>query len=363
MKLKNLKVNYIIIFTLFILVTFLVVNSTSGFTNQESYDIVIIAGQSNAVGFGTRNHSSKTKFGATSSEDLPDSNIKMYCKDGNIRNAVHPFDHLYDWNSKKYRAPISGSSSSDNCNEVGFGLTFSKEYLKSAKKVNSKVLLVGCAYGGTSFSKPQRLNSSNGIWWRTTDDPNYLFTDTNIRGSVRSLYLWTKEKITNMKAKVGPNSKVVAILWHQGEGDTDFCMTNRTNKNLYISYINTLFASLRTDIRTLFPNSTSVPILLGGLSPELIRKRDKNHSFRPGMNSTSGMTYFIQNSVVPSIQNAYFVPSDPIPNSKFTDYLEGDNEVNSAGDTTKENRSHVHFSASSQREFGKRYAYILNRIL
>jgi hypothetical protein len=166
-----------------------------------------------------------------------------------------------------------------------------------------------------------------------------------------------------MKAKVGPNSKVVAILWHQGEGDTDFCMTNKTNKNLYISYINTLFASLRTDIRTLFPNSRSVPILLGGLSPELIRKRDKNHSFRSGMNSTSGMTYFIQNSVVPSIPNAYFVPSDPIPNSKFTDYLEGDNEVNSAGDTTKENRSHVHFSASSQREFGKRYAYILNRIL
>ena len=57
-----------------------------------------------------------------------------------------------------------------------------------------------------------------------------------------------------------------------------------------------------------------------------------------------------------------FVPSDPIPNSKFTDYLEGDNEVNSAGDTVKENRSHIHFSATSQREFGKRYAYIFNSI-
>ena len=138
MKSKSFKVNYIIIFTILILTTFLLINSTSGFTGQESYDIVIIAGQSNAVGFGTRNHSSKTKFGATSSEDLTDNSIKMYCNDGNIRNAVHPFDHLYNWNSKKYVAPISGSSSSDNCNEVGFGLTFSKEYLKSTKKINKK---------------------------------------------------------------------------------------------------------------------------------------------------------------------------------------------------------------------------------
>jgi len=362
MKSKSFKLNYIIIFTILILTTFLLINSTSGFTGEESYDIVIIAGQSNAVGFGTRNHSSKTKFGATSSEDLPDSNIKMYCKDGNIRNAVHPFDHLYDWNSKKYVAPISGSSSSDNCNKVGFGLTFSKDYLKSTKKINSKVLVVGCAYGGTSFSKARRLNSTSALWWRTTDDNNYLFTDTNTRGSVRSLYLMAKEKITNMKTKVGPNSKVVAILWHQGEGDSDFCMANETNKNLYINYINTLFTSLRTDIANLFPNSTNVPILLGGLSPELIRKRDKNHTFRSGMNSTSGMSYFIENRVVPSITSAYFVSSNPIPNSKFTDYLEGDNEVNSAGDTTKENRSHVHFSASSQREFGKRYAHIFNNI-
>jgi hypothetical protein len=39
-----------------------------------------------------------------------------------------------------------------------------------------------------------------------------------------------------------------------------------------------------------------------------------------------------------------------------------DNEIDSAGNTIKENRSHVHFSASSQREFGKRYAYIFNKI-
>jgi len=364
MKRKNFKVNYIIIFIILVITSFLVVYSTSGFTSSESYDIVIIAGQSNSVGYGTRNHTSNTRYGAISDEDRPTNNVKMYCNDGVIRNAVYPVDNLYNWNSKRYVPPKTGSNvgnSFDNCNPVGFGLSFSKEYLNSPKKINSKVLIVGCGYGGSGFSKPLKLNKSFGYWWRPTDVSGHLFTDTNTTGTVKSLYLMAKQKITDMKAKVGDRSKVVGILWHQGESDSKYCMENETNKLAYINYINTLFSDLRRDIRTLFPNSTNVPILLGGLSPELVYNRI-NHTLRSGESQTNNMTSFIQSRVVPSISNAHFVSSGPISGSKFKDYLEGDNEINSAGITVKENTSHVHISATSQREFGKRYAYIFNNI-
>lgn len=363
MKRKNFKVNYTIIFIILIVTTFLLVNSTSGFTNPtESYDIVIIAGQSNSVGYGTRNHSTNTRYGAISDEDRPTNDVKMYCNDGVIRNAVYPIDNLYNWNSKRYVPPIRESSSSENCNAVGFGLSFSKEYLRSPKKINSKVLIVGCGYGGSGFSKPLKLNKSFGYWWRPTDVSGHLFTDTNTTGTVKSLYLMAKQKITDMKAKVGNSSRVVAILWHQGESDSAYCIANETNKMAYINYINTLFTDLRRDIRNLFPNSTNVPILLGGLSPELVYNRI-NHTLKPGMSETNNMTSFIQTRVVPSISNAHFVSSGPISgSSRFTDYLEGDNEIDSSGNTVKINRSHVHISATSQREFGRRYAHIFNSI-
>ena len=178
-----------------------------------------------------------------------------------------------------------------------------------------------------------------------------------------------KQKITEMKTKVGPNSKVVAILWHQGENDIVFCGESDTNKRVYINYINRLFSDIRNDIRSLFPNSTTVPILLGGLSPEIIRNRN-GHNLKSNYNQNRDMSYFIKNNVVPSISNSYFVSSEPIPNSTFTNYLEGDNELDSNGNPyrdssnniIRDNRSYVHLSATSQRNLGKRYFYIFNLI-
>jgi hypothetical protein len=377
MKNKNYKIIYLIIFIL-ILCSFLIYNSQIGFSvvaPSESYDIIIIAGQSNSIGYGTRNHSSPRLYGASINipDDNPSNMIKMYCNNDNIINASHPFEHLSNWDSKIYVPPKTGptvGNSSANCNAVGFGLTFSKKYLISPKKTNTnKVLIIGCGYGGTGFSGS---DSNKRFWWKPEDNPNYTYSDGSI-GLVRSLYLITKEKITNMSSRVGANSKVVAILWHQGEYDKEFCMRNQENKNRYITDINRLFSDLRSDIVELFPNSTSVPILIGGLSPELDRKRNREHSFRTDNNSnaTSGMTYFIKTSVVPSITNAHFVSCEPISGSLYRDYLEGDNELDANGDPYRDkrdnkiirvNRTHVHFSATSLRELGKRYAYIFDRI-
>jgi hypothetical protein len=306
--------------------------------NLPSYDIFIIAGQSNSVGYGTRNKNYHL-YGSLKNyiDDIPQNNIQMYLNNGNIINAVHPVDHLSNFISKKYKSPIiNGGKSSNNSNYVGFGLTFAKKYIDSQNKTNSKVLLVGCGYGGTGFLQPR---SDIPYWWNPTDNLNYTFSD-NKKGVVKSLYLMTKQKITEMRTKVGSNSRVVGILWHQGERDNNECAKNSTNKNEYIFRINRLFRDLRNDIKNLFPNSTNVPILLGGLSPELVRRR-KDHQFRPDYNQDKDMTYFIQNSVVPSIPNAHFVSSSPIPNSPFNTYLEGDNELDANGNPYKDNSGRI----------------------
>jgi hypothetical protein len=379
MRSKKFTANIYIILFIIVLCSFLIYNSQSGFTAApalQTYDIIIIAGQSNSVGYGTRNHSLPNYYGAhpNNPDDQISNRVKMYCNDGVIRNASHPFDHLLTWSDRTYRPPrVGGGNYFQNCNPVGFGLTFAKRYLQNKGDPNKKVIVVGCGYGGTGFSEAKE---NIRFWWKPNDEPNYRFRN-GTTGLVKSLDLITRQKISDMSTKVSSNSRVVAILWHQGESDKDYCMANQANKDTYISNINTLFTNLRTHIRTLYPTSNP-PILVGGLSPELDRRRI-DHSFRTDnrSNPTSGMTYFIRTSVVPflngatGVRNVHFVSCEPIPNSIYQDYLEGDNELdargepyrgNAPGQNIRVNNGHVHLSATSQREFGKRYAYILNSI-
>jgi len=368
-----------ILIVIIILISFLLINNEESFeatSNLETYDIIIIAGQSNSVGFGRRNHLTPTLFGATSSEDLPDPNIDMYCKNGTIRKAQHPIDSLYGWNSRNCIVPKTGitpglgpvGNSFDNSNAVGLSLQFAKEYIKSNKKTNSKALIVGCGMGGTGFINPV---SRIPYWWRPANSTTHNYVDDkgnpqrdsrdNIVTSkiVTSLYLMTKTKLTEMKAKVNPNSKVVAILWHQGESDSGECAMNEKNRLDYIRYINRLFSDLRNDIKTLFPNSTNVPILMGGMCPEMYRNRITRK-----ISQTSHfklMSEFIKNRVVPSITNCKFVSAEPMePLNRFNRYLEGNSQMDAQGKVTDAKDDNIHFSATSLREFGKRYFSVFN---
>ena len=155
-----------------------------------------------------------------------------------------------------------------------------------------------------------------------------------------------------MSSNVGSNSKVRAILWHQGEIETSSLNSN------YIREINTLFTNMRNDIRTLFPTSSNVPVLIGGLSLESHRNRITGvFSNSPSKRFND----FLQSNVVPTIPNCRFVPSGPMPG--FNRYLEGDSEMDANGQITKINRTNGHFSATSQREFGKRYFNVFNSMV
>lgn len=381
-KKKFNHVKYVVLILIIVLVSFLLINNTESFqvpSTLNTYDIIITAGQSNSVGFGRRNHTTNNKYGAISQEDLPDPNIDLYCKNRTIRTAQHPVDSLYGWNSRDCKVPKTGptvGNSVDNCNAVGYSLQFAKEYIKSNKKINSKALIVGCGFGGTGFINPA---SNNPYWWRPADSTTHNYVDDNgnpqrdshgnivTNRRVSSLYLMTKTKLTEMKATVNPNSRVVAILWHQGESDATECATNEQNRLAYIQYINRLFSDLRNDIRTLFPNSTNVPVLIGGMCPDTYRNRITRIE-RP-TSTTKIMTEFIKNRVVPSITNCKFVSAEPMePLSRFNRYLEGNSNMNAEGRVTdmkdgKINDDNVHFSATSLREFGKRYFSVFNTMV
>ena len=357
----------------------------------ETYDIFIIMGQSNSAGAGSRNHDNTDnpiKYGAyfdasgyLYKDDKPDDRIKTLSlrltNNYGIIPATIPIPQLYGWDQRSIVQPIEGTPApivgvdpSYQCNSVGFYLTFAKEHL--LLNPCKKVLIIGCGRGATGMFRP----SSDNYFWRINDNPTYKYTkppssgtscrdplpsDTQV--SVKSLYQWSLLKIQAAATHVHPNSKVLGVLWHQGENDSDNC-----GRSQYRFYINELYTRLRADIKRIFPNSLSnVPILMGGFCPDGYRSNRGPTATTNTEANLYKMNTLIKDTITNPrhanyIANTYFVSTDPIPESPFTNYLEGDSTKDASGRDIRTNHGHIHFSATSQREFGKRYYYIFNKI-
>ena len=324
-------------------------------------------GQSNSNGAGSRNvGSNSTMYGARTTsipDDRIDDDIKMFDTHDNnkIKPAQHPISTLPTYVRFKSGAS-DGSTDKRNCNSVGFGLTFAKKYKSYDRKTpGAKIMIASCGYGGTGFGIPSK---SRPYWWNVNDQTvTFRNDDLTIieRGVAKSLYLITKDKLNKLKKNIHPNSKVVAILWHQGENDIGMSFQQIQN-NPYITAINNLFRTLRTDIKVMFPRSSNnVPILLGGLCPDTY-KNDNGTYQNENDNGFKRMTTFIKDHVVPSIPNAHFVSAEPIRYSSYTRYLEGDKGISGPDQTVNDNNHTIHFSADSLREFGKRYYSVFSRI-
>ena len=120
---KNILIYYFII--IIILSSLLYVRlQNEHFTNSSVvYDIIILAGQSNSIGRGTRNHQAQSTthvadYGRTSADN---ENIKIKQIDirGNIAPGVEPISAF----------PSGGK----NQPTLGHGLSFAKEYLRKFK--------------------------------------------------------------------------------------------------------------------------------------------------------------------------------------------------------------------------------------
>jgi hypothetical protein len=205
------------------------------------YDIVIVAGQSNAVGAGLGPY--------TDSYKTPRVDARIFQVGRNIPNCVlddgkvvAASDVLEHWNN----CPSSGG--------IGFGMAFARRWVIHNLANDRNVLIVPAAYGGTSLN--QWVDSSV------------------IMDKTANLYQDLIKKTRFALAAGGSQNRIVAILWLQGESDVLACVANPTlyplcdynnYTHVWIQWINrtsNLFHSFRQQF-----SASTIPIAAGGFVP------------------------------------------------------------------------------------------------
>jgi hypothetical protein len=369
MKKNKFLTTILIISLLFISLLILSSNTIEKFQaitpTSQVYDIIIVAGQSNAIGSGRRNVCDSTSLPGCTAVDLR--------RDSSRSRAITSIPNSYDsTNSRIKQFSSENTTVVANRNKiidmkeplqhfsqrteasVSFTFHFAKEYLARRSMGSRQVLIVGCAWSGTS------IFPAGGVFWKKPTARDNL---TN------SLYHKTVQRLRNVKNQLAPtnNSKVVAFLWHQGESDMRYATSSEANKTAYKSALKESLTGMRTEIMSIFNNNNSgyrYPILLGGLS------YDKEFNRITGVRDTTqfreAMSQVISEVSNPSdpnyIPKSTFVSSNRIDEGGFNRRLEGNTRMDASGNNLEFDDNN-HFSATANREFGKRYYYKYSLII
>ena len=366
MRKNKFLTTVLIVSLLFISLLILSSNTIENFQattpTTQVYDIIIVAGQSNALGSGIRNVCDSTSLPGCTAVDLRSNSSRS--------RAITSIPNSYDSTNSRIK---QFSSENDpvlvnrnriidmseplqhfnyrNIPSVSFAFNFAKEYdnrLTRTGMGSRQVLIVGCAWSGAP------MFSAGGVFWRKPTARDHL---TN------SLYHKTVERLRNVKNQLAPtnNSRVVAFLWHQGESDTFNTVSSEQNKNNYKLALKESLTGMRTEIRSIFNNNNggyTYPILLGGLSYD--REFNRITGIRDTTQFRQGMSQVISevsNASDPHfISKSAFVSSDRIDEGGFNRRLEGNTRMDLSGNNL-ENDDNSHFSATANREFGRRYFY------
>ncbi len=268
------RVFYLTIINVLILIVFFNCSSSENSATENKnettikdsvYDVFVVAGQSNTY-WGQGYDSTKDKYAAGIYQvGRNENNLK-------IIDAKEPIAHF---NPKPDR--------------VGFSLTFAKLYQKSIENKHA-ILIIPCGMDNTGF---------DGEGWHKGD---FLFDDA--------------VKRINYVFKKYPKSKLIGILWHQGEKDIGY-------KN-YQRDLDTFIVQFRKDIG----GNSHTPFILGGMVPywvDLNEARKKQQKI-------------IKNTTLRLPDVGYVDPTNP------TKIEKSDN-----------NQDTMHYNAEGQRELGKRY--------
>ena len=346
-KRNNYLLLFFIIFSILVLFTFLYVRVTKEkFTNPDTYDIIILAGQSNSLGRGTRNHnpsqsSNTLSHGKISPTDDLNANIKQLSLNGtSITSCIEPI--------------VANTDRGKKDPTIGHGLSFAKNYLLN--NPTKKILVVGCGYsvGGSS------VLINNGKRWRWDTTSNSLFY---------SIYTILQNAISNNKINI--NSSVKAILWDQGESDITAILND--SRDSYKTILKNSFESVRSNINKILHNTNATfPILISGMCLGQNYYNNQritgNVNGKPKVGSYTyriDMNTYLSNVLVPylnsNISNVRYVPTDIINGTEFTNVLQCDSTIDSNGKIIEKNNDINHFSATSQRELGKRFYYYFTR--
>ena len=385
MRKKNYLIPIIIVALLIISLLILTSNPIEKFQatrpTSQVYDIIIVAGQSNAIAYGKRNscdsrnllagcttpadrirhNRNSTIVGAiatSTSYELPNPKIKQFSSENNAvtanRNKIidmsEPLQHF------DQRSPA----------HVSFAFHFAKEYLARISMGSRQVLIVGCAWPGASMIPSSTTNyagSPRKFWRKPIEGDN-----TSL-----SLYNRTVRRLQNVKNQLAPsnNSKVVAFLWHQGETNMTYSTLNEQNKNTYKSALKESLTGMRTEIMSIFNNNNSgymFPILLGGFPLDKdINRITKVVNPLGTSRAMSQVVSEVSNPGDPNyIQKSAFVSTHSLPavgrpTYDFSKHLEGNSTMDPTGRIIGAD-DNSHFSATANREFGKRYFHYYNTI-
>lgn len=239
------------------------------------YDIFLIAGQSNT----------HLGYKLDSVLDATDIRIKQLGRfDAENLRVIAAAEPLQHWTATP--------------NDIGFALTFAKLYQAQHLAANRRVLLIPCGHGSTGFSAGH---------WNKGDG---LYADALQR--------------TRYALSLNPGSRLVAILWHQGESDVAWLP--------YQQALDSMIVNMRSDIAGM----QNIPFLLGGMVPYWVAQDSAR---------------MVQQAILAATpqrvaMTAYVSPYYPavIKKTDITSIPE-------------------HYDARAQRELGRRYFRVLDSLL
>lgn len=195
-------------------------------TTTTGYDIIVVAGQSNAVGAGDG------PITDTAANETVDSKIFQLGRRGSSNlKVISPF-----WTSGgvKYDG-LQYPGHNTNRPIMGLAIPFARRYVASELAEGRKVLIVPAARGATSIS--DWVGGGN-------------FNPT--------LYADMKTRVQAALNLPGDN-KIVAVLWHQGESD----VLLNTDTQTFTQKLTLFITKMRQD----FPSDPKYPMLAGMMVP------------------------------------------------------------------------------------------------
>jgi hypothetical protein len=206
-------------------------------SSSEKFDIIILAGQSNAESSGK---------GETPTPWQPREDIMILKNDfvSGIGKTEEGFDYIVIDAEKDAHVEIADEWKGENARGM-FALNFAKRYANTCLESGRKVLIVHTAVGGTGFTRKH---------WGIGDCLYNRMID-----------------MCDSALKMGKDNKVVAVLWHQGEHDVpgteefDFDYTYGFYREKFYAFIKSVRDRYGKDI----------PVIAGGFCNEWASKWTK----------------------------------------------------------------------------------------
>lgn len=224
--------------------------------NDYKFDVFIIAGQSNAEGYG---------LGPVTEEYIPQDNIFCLNVNINVTDTGSGLDIVYP--DTPFIIEMATERSNSDGKPLGdLSLSFSKEYVShKCLEDGRKLLIIRAAVGGTGFKKKH---------WGENDSVYHKML-----------------QMTDYALSLNKENRLKAMLWHQGEHDA----FEGNTPSSYHSQLKTLFLNVRKRY-----SCSNLPIIAG----------DFCHHFKiSNPNNCEEIVKEIK-SVIYEIGNSAFVETD-----------------------------------------------------